>query len=521
MLQPARPNPGQRKVSRGASLPAPVKGWFVGDNIAAAPPQTAYVMDNVFPDANSVRVRRGTLEHASGMGSSGVIERLMVYDNSVAAKMFAAVGGSIYDVTTGGAVGAAVVSGMTNAKWSYTQITTAGGTFLRLVNGADTPRVYDGSTWGTAPAITGATPTDLKSVWAYRNRLYFAEKNSLSAWYLPVDSIGGAATELPLGAVFTLGGELLTGGSWSANLNARSDDMAVFISSAGEVAVYTGSYPGDTAWSLQGLYRIGKPLGSECLLKAGGDLAILTEDGLVPMSKVVSLDRVALANEALSLPIQPEWRRAVKDRAGLDGWSITLWPLEQMAIVNLAQLDSNTLVQYVANARTGAWCRYTGWDARSFAVLDNELYFGTSDGRVMQAETGGTDDGELYTATIMFSYTELKGGPNRKRVTAMRPLCRASFNVEPKFSILVDFNETLPSPPAAASDAGAGALWDAAVWDSATWPGVVSQQAYWKGIGGIGSVVAPVVQASISSTEEPDFELLQVDLLFELGEAVG
>lgn len=50
------------------------------------------------------------------------------------------------------------------------------------------------------------TPEDLNYVWVYKNRLFFVEKDSLNAWYLPVDSIGGAAEKFPLGGVFTRGG---------------------------------------------------------------------------------------------------------------------------------------------------------------------------------------------------------------------------------------------------------------------------------------------------------------------------
>jgi hypothetical protein len=82
--------------------------------------------------------------------------------------------------------------------------------------------------------------------------------------------------------------------------------------------MYTGEYPGDTAtpWKLSGLYKISKPLGKRCLMKAGGDLAIMTEDGIVPMSKVTSLDQVALQNAAVTAPIAPAWRDAVLGPSG-------------------------------------------------------------------------------------------------------------------------------------------------------------------------------------------------------------
>lgn len=521
MREPRRANAQRRKVAKGVTLPAPTKGWWVADNVAVAPPLTAKVMDNFFPNEDHVRIRRGSEEYATGL--TGDVYSLMVYDNGSSAKMFAADATDIYEVTSPGAVGAAKVSSLSNGDWSYVQFTTTGGTYLRLVNGANTPQVFDGSTWGTSPAITGATPTDLKYVWAYRNRLYFIEKNSLDAWYLPVDSIGGAATEFKMGGIFTLGGKLLFGTSWSANLSAQTDEVWIVGTTQGEIAVYSGTYPGDASWKIQGLYRIGKPLGQNCVMRAGGDVAIVTEDGIVPMSKVVSLDRVALANEAITKPIQPAWRHAVAERTGQSGWSITSWQVEGMVVVNLPQIDTNDRTQYIANARTGAWCRYTGWDAKCFGVYNNKLYFGTSDGRVMRGETGGSDDATLYTGAMMWSYTDAKQGPARKHLKAIRPMYRTTYNAAPAFAILLDYDEELPSPPSAITSQPEGAAWDAAVWDTDVWPeGQVAVGSWsWRSVGGIGGVFAPAMQVSIDSTVAPEFDLQQVDVLFEIGEALG
>lgn len=217
------------------------------------------------------------------MGSSTTVETLMVYNKGGTEKMFACAGSAIYDVTAGGAVGAGAVTGLTNARWQWTMMTTSGGVYLTCVNGADTPRLYDSTGgWATTPAITGVTAADLINVWVYRNRLYYVEKNSTNCWYLSSDSIGGAATVFSLGGVFKRGGFLVSGGSWSVATNGGLEENCAFISSEGEVAIYRGTYPGDTAWSLVGVYQIGKPLGYRCTWKAGGDLAVLCEDGIIP-----------------------------------------------------------------------------------------------------------------------------------------------------------------------------------------------------------------------------------------------
>ena len=48
-------------VESPAVLPAPTKGWYVGANLADAPAGTAYILDNMFPQLDYVRVRRGSI----------------------------------------------------------------------------------------------------------------------------------------------------------------------------------------------------------------------------------------------------------------------------------------------------------------------------------------------------------------------------------------------------------------------------------------------------------------------------
>ncbi|MGK3946847.1 hypothetical protein ABK046_51840, partial [Streptomyces caeruleatus] len=53
----------------------------------------------------------------------------------------------------------------------------------------------------------------------------------------------------------------------------------------------------------------------------------------------------------------------------------------------------------VANLQTGAWSRFTGWKTRCLGVSRGKGYFGADDGCVYAMETGGSDNGSLYTCT--------------------------------------------------------------------------------------------------------------------------
>ena len=204
MASPVRRRLIQRTSNNVASLPAPVGGWNARDSLANMAPTDAVTLDNLFPGVSSVGLRGGYQNHVTGI--TGQVETLMTYNGGSTDKMFGIAGGNIYDVTTAGVVGAAVVSGLTNSRWEYVNITTSGGSYLYAANGVDAPRLYDGSSWTaitgvSTPAITGVTTTSLVVPTLFKNRLWFIQKDTLKAWYLPTASVGGAANVLDLSSV--------------------------------------------------------------------------------------------------------------------------------------------------------------------------------------------------------------------------------------------------------------------------------------------------------------------------------
>lgn len=508
-------------VSRSTFLPAPTKGWYVGDNLSTAPKGTAYQLINAFPQLDYVRMRGGSAAYATGMPNAAV-STLIPYINGSGSKFFSFCNGGIYDVTSTGPVGAAAVSGLNSTAYlEYIQFTNSGATWLIAVNGVDAAQLFNGTSWTTTPAITGLTGGNLAFVWPFKSRIYGVQTNTLAAWYLDVNAIGGAATKFDLSSIFKYGGYLLCGTSWSISSNSGLYEVCAFITSEGEVAIYDGLYPGDTAWSLKGLYKISKPLGRRCIQKAGGDIAIMTEDGIVPMSSVMTLDQIALQNVAVTKPIAPAWRDAVVARQGLLGWQIATWPLQSMAIINLPKTSAGDATQFVANARTGAWAKYIGWDANCFAVYNNNLYYGSSDGRVMQADTGGQDDGKNYTWTVFPSYTDLGSPANVKHVKLVRPRVQASYAVTPQITIKTDFDTSLPPAPTASAAPQTGALWDSAIWDQSIWPPALFDLSSWNDAEGFGSVVSPVIQLTLSTATTPDVRLNSIEILYEVGNSVG
>jgi hypothetical protein len=545
------------RLARDKTFPAPTGGWIANQSLATPGAQRAdgtkvqgaAVLENCFPTATGVRMRRGSQRHAIiGDGSLPVVS-LFAYANGNNRKLFGATEAAIYDITTPEYTGEfflvdddgnflvdefgnflvlegdpipAEVDDLTGGAWITVQFATSGGTFLRMVNGADTPLVYDGTGFDTDPAITGLTPSTLSYVWAYKQRLFFTQKDTLDAWYLPVDTIGGEAVKLPLGGVFGRGGSLVFGATWSLDSGSGLSEQCIFVTTEGEVAVFQGTNPGDAAaWSKVGIYRIGRPLGPKAWIKAGGDIVVATDIGFVPLSQAIQRDIAALSPAAVSFPIEDEWNRAVRERGAMD-WNCEVWPTKQMVVVALPQESGTQKQMFVANARTGAWGNYIGWGANCVAVFGDRFFWGADSGRVIEGEvTGREEDLTPYTMTVVPLFDSLKSPAALKTGLQARAVMRAAAPVNGKLSLQSDYRVSLPAAPDDTSTP-AGSVWGTAVWGSSNWgeSAELTARQDWRSVPGSGYALSVALQVTSGSTTPPNIELVQIDFTYDQG-AVG
>lgn len=137
------------------SIPPPVGGLNTIDAVANMAPTDAVILDNYFPSTADVKLRNGYVNWATAI--SGNVETLAPYTAGTTKKLFGVAAGSIYDVTAKAAVGAPLVSGLANSRWQWVDFSNAGNTFLVMVNGVDSPQIYDGTTWHTVRSLTAQT----------------------------------------------------------------------------------------------------------------------------------------------------------------------------------------------------------------------------------------------------------------------------------------------------------------------------------------------------------------------------
>jgi hypothetical protein len=149
--------PKIQAVSNIVFLPSPTQGWDTETPLAELPQTRAHVFDNWMPKGVSLEMREGYDDHVTGIAAP--VETLLPYNAGASSALFAAADDSIYNVTNVGAVGAAVVGSLTGARFSYTNFTTSGGTFLWICNGLDDPRHWNGSAWAV-PSLSITTYSD-------------------------------------------------------------------------------------------------------------------------------------------------------------------------------------------------------------------------------------------------------------------------------------------------------------------------------------------------------------------------
>jgi hypothetical protein len=446
------------------SVPAPFGGWNTRDPIAAMHPADSVRCDNFVVYPSITIMRKGSSDHATGFPGSLEVESLITYKSETGvAKLFAATSAGIYDATSAGAVGAAVVAA-TNARWQYVNFTNSAGSWLICLNGADSMQRYNGAAW-TATAALGAVSTNtLVAPCVYKERLYFVPNSELAFYYLDAGAITGTATKFNLGQVTNRGGYLAAMATWSIDAGDGLDDMLVCVTSEGEVVVYQGDDPSNVAaWNLVGNFFIGKPVGRRCLLKYAGDLLLLCDQGIIPISSGLqnaTVDR----GLAISDKIQPTLLEDTTQYAANFGWEMCLNTQEAFLLINM---PGSSKVQYVMGLQSKGWSRFLGWSANCFSMKDSVMYYGTA-GKVVKCYHGNADNGNAIQADIVpaFNYFGTKG--QNKQLSMLRP----TFVSDGPFGYAIgacrDFVVTLPTSGVSLVTTGAS-VWDSGIWDISLW----------------------------------------------------
>lgn len=483
MVRVAQQQKTRAQVSRTATLPSPIGGWNARDSIAAMEPTDAVILQNFFATTSSVQLRQGSTNWATGLGAQ--VNSLMAFNPDASPpELFAAAGTNIYDVTATGPVGAAVVSALTNDKWQHINFANAGGSWLLLVNGADSGQKYDGTTWSNM-VLVGANSADMIHITPYANRVWMIEDQTLTAWYLGVGAVEGAATAFDLTPVFSRGSFLVALGVWTVDAGDSSGmtDYLCFVTNQGEVALYQGTDPSSAStFAKKGVWRLGAPMSTRCLMKYGGDLLYIGRDGLAPFTKALASSRV---NTQINLTgkIDGAISNAIDLYSGVFGWQTLLYPGGDMLFLNIPT-SIGFQEQYVMNTITGAWSRFTGWAANCWELFNEQPYFG-GNGVVVRAWNGTyNDNGSAIVGEALQAFSYF-GTQQLKQFLMARPIIQTNGAPGVQMGFNVDYDMTPPVGTPSFSAPGFG-LWDVGLWDVAVWGTDALIRKDWQYISGVG-----------------------------------
>lgn len=501
-----------QSITTPGSISSPITGWNTRDALDKMAPTDAVTLDNWFPNEGGLYVRGGSATYASGMGS-GNVETLATFTGGATQKLLAAANLNIYDISAAGA-GTSLASGFANNRW---QSANFNGT-LQLVNGADTPQKYDGSTIASAGwSGSGLTVTNLVGVITFKSRLWFWENASQNLWYGGTNAITGTLTKFPLGTVAQSGGNVVCLNTMSNDGGDGPNDYLIIALSTGETLFYGGIDPtAQATFALVGRYQMAPPINIRAIVRYGGDCYLTTRNDHTQMSTILA----ALASGQPPPPSKATGavQAAVAANAAGFGWQAVFFGDGHKILFNIPNSDG-TFSQHVFSTTQRAWCRFQNWNASCFGVYNNKLYYGTSGGLVNQADTGNADiggvgiaaDGQQAWTPLAATLQNSFNPAYRKRVAAIRPIINAVGPITFGFGVGFDYQE--PITPTPASSTPTGSPWDTSPWDTSPWSAENQIDVHWRSSGGSGQNIG----LRLKCTAVQQIIWLRTDFRVELG----
>ncbi len=522
------------QATKSVAVPAPQGGVNRVDGLAEMPPKDAVFLYNMVPSEFGTRLRTGYSEWSTNVGSGGV-RTIIPFTGATTGSnaLFAAAENGIYDITTGGAVPTLKLTFGTADDTSGMGVWTnfvndAAAYFCLYADETNGYHVYTSATntWaavamgGGATQINGVNPNKFAFVTIFKNRVWFVERGTGNAWYLPAGTIYGTATLFNFGNKFKHGGTLVALYSWTVDGGEGIDDYLVAIGSGGDVVVYKGSDPATaTDWFLHGSWFIGPPpAGRRIAGSFSGELYILSSYGVLPMSKLMSGTLVQLDEVYLSRKITPLINTAMLGSRLEYGWEVRLIPTENILIVSSPQLTGYPYTQFAYSLNTPGWCVYQDLPYFTGDTWTGEFYFGDATGRVYK-HTGNQDSvlldgsgGVDIAGSLLMNFQGYGADGVYKRVQFIRPIFLAdaapSYVVDARYDY--NLSEAFGAPSGTVIS---GALWDVALWDVGVWTGEFSVVDTVRGGRGLGRVVSVALQLRASAATT----LIKFDLMMDGG----
>ncbi len=459
------------------TIPAPTGGLNCRDAYNIMSPEDAVVMDNYLPLDNKIALRKGYVDYFK---NGQRFLTLAAYKKGNQQRLIGISSGKAYNLSSSSDVSVYDNIVFNNDRCQTLQYKD----YLYFMNGVDIPKVYhlndndeeSFTDWGFS--AEGLISSKIISGCVSKQFFWTVERGSLKAWYAAsAGNISGTLNCFDLNGIARFGGHLMAVCCWTVDGGKGIDDLTVFITSEGEVLIYSGNNPNSADdWSLKGSYKISPPLGYRCTLQYQGDIVIITEDGYLPLSKVLPLNEAGTSTYAFSDKIRGLILSRSATGKNKDGWQGIIYTLGGYALFNVPL--SQGYEQHVINLTTGAWCRFTDIKSHCWVIFDDKIYFG-SDYGVCQFDKGYSDNGSNIKGEVRQAYNNL-GNDNLKKIQLLNPRTASSG----KYSLIIytdtDYQHNNQN---AVADIGFSGT---TKWNNAKWSQIAHQnQTLWQTSRGI------------------------------------
>lgn len=452
----------QNRTSKSINytLPSPVGGLNVRDSLDAMPAEDAIVLDNYIPQETKLALRKGYTIYAK---TDTKFMTLAAYKKYNEPRFIGISDGTAYNLTS-----KKYITPYGGISWQNSRCQTVQyKDRLYFMNGTDCPKVFyvnDNSEdiftdWGFYGE--GLTPEKIITGTVSKQFLWFVEKGSMKIWYAAeAGNVSGELKCFDLSNVARFGGHIMAVCSWTLDGGQGMDDLTVFITSEGEAIVYSGINPNSANnWELRGIYKISRPIGYRCAMPYQGDIIVITEEGYLPLSKVLPLNQAAQSSMAFSDKIRGLILNRTSVSKNKDGWQGIIYPKGGYALFNVPV--SRNFEQHVINLNTGAWCRFTNIKSLCWEMFEGHLYFG-SDYGVYLFDDGYSDAGNPICGEVHQAFNNL-GFDGLKKIQLLNPRTKSSTHYALVIYTDMDFEERKSSFAENFGNSGI-TKWNEAVW---------------------------------------------------------
>lgn len=538
-LQRRTVRPTQPKPATATSIAAPSLGMDGRVILAEGNPEIATYTYNLVSDETGMKVRSGYGEYCVDLVSavSEGVRTIVPYEPPTVVsgdkRLFAMTNEGIWDVTTFNTpilkLSFSSTAGNAGVGVFQHYVTDAGDSLLFYADSENGLFTYDKTldTWAQTTGITGVTITDIVFVTVHKQRIWLTIKDSADAYYLGVGAIAGAATKFQFGNKFKRGGILVGIYSWTIDGGAGIDDYLVGISSAGDVLPYQGADPESVSsdlWQLKGVYYVGEITGGvKCASEFGGDLHILSAQGVTPLSQLLQGVDVSIAKDGIGVKtafyLRPEIRQYRNDL----GWGIDYFPSISYVVISTPKRLDSTYIQYAYDVQKNTFGWWRDVPMLCATEWNGVIYVGTEDSRVLVMDkdlddvkitpVAGQTNGVPISFSCLFAFGTYDSGGLFKRGVSVRPdfISRNKINYQMRF--LYDY-EIKNFATSVTIDERLAGRWDSAVWDADIWgTSLLENKSKVIGGAGMGRRMAIAVQGAASSSTF----LMSYDVMWNTG----